>query len=436
MRPEDLQCFNQAVAMAQTGQKTAAYQLLLKLNQTYPDNANLLLWLAFTSASLAEARTLINKAAWLEPNNIAIPGAKDWLMQAESQNQTAVTSQITTPNRVNTNTFSTNATFTPDRRITTPTRPPKLGYQYQSRTQQQRIAYRAEQPDFSERFKLGWQFMKQVVKMAREDSNLLRPSFYSIVFNVLVSLVLTIPLFLIYIRNGNIAIIYLALFLVLLANYFVTYFFSAITIHLVHQHLTIGTSNMSLAWAVVRRSTGGILVVAAVSALIDAFRRTLSENNPNVLGILGGMVARTIETIWTTATFFILPAIVIEDLETGAAVKRATYIIKHNLLQVGVSYVSLSILGVLIKLTGGLLGLGLGAIVFYGLIKVNLFLALLLALVVTVIMLAIGSALKSYLQIAYYTCLFSWAIAVERQGVYAPAPAPLRVTLQNRAYAV
>jgi hypothetical protein len=369
----------------------------------------------------------------LEPDNPSLPGARLWLEQEEAR-QTIVISATTLRSERSTKPLKP-ATFTPDKPVTGPLRPPKLGYQLQQ-TSQPRVAYRHETPGLSERVGLGWQFMKQAARMARDDSNLLKPSFYAIGLNVLVSLLLALPLFLIYLSAKNEMVIYLAVFVALLVNYFITYFFSAATIHLVHQHLTAGTSHMSLAWAVAKRGSASILAVAAVSALIGTFRRVLTENERGIFGIIAGLVVRAIEAVWTTATYFILPAIVIEDLPMGAAVKRATQVIRQNLLQVGVGVVGLGIICALVSLAFTLVGLGLGALALFSLLHVNLLLALILALALVVIMLAISSALNSYLRIAYYTCMYSWALGVERLGVYAPAPAPLRIALQSRAYLV
>lgn len=455
MTPYDLERFNQAVGMAQAGQKTAAHGLLLELQPFYPKNADLSLWLAYTSPDLAEANQWLEKVARHDSANPALPGARSWLAQRHARENTVISPATSTfkieprPGSENTAaTFQPNfqpqvrpvslpqqttGTFRPVS-LTPQSQPyqPKLGYQFRTPAQQ-RIFYRAERPKLGERFGLGWEFIKQAAKMARDDSNLLKPSFFSIGLNVLVSLLLAVPFVMFYLANRNSLMLYLAIFMVLLVNYFITYLFSAVTIHLVHQNLKLGTSNMGLAWAVVQRGTFSILAVAEVSALISTFRGALVENQRGFFGFIGAILVRAIQAVWTTATFFILPAIVIEDLTMGAAVKRAAYIIKNNLLQIGVGYVGLGLIGGLLSLAFVLVGFGLGAVIFMLLSPLNPLVALVLALVAIVIMLGIASALYSYLRIAYYTCLFSWAVATERHGEFAVPPAPLRVALQSRA---
>lgn len=79
MNSKDLATFNQAVQMAQNGQKQAAYEQLTALAWNSPNNSNILLWLAFTSPSLAEAQSSIERAALLEPHNSSLTSARSWL---------------------------------------------------------------------------------------------------------------------------------------------------------------------------------------------------------------------------------------------------------------------------------------------------------------------------------------------------------------------
>lgn len=85
MRPDDLTEFNQAVAQAQSGQKSQAHARLLSLAERYPNDTNLLLWLAFTTGDLSQARAFINKIGQLEPNNASLGSARDWLAGEEAK---------------------------------------------------------------------------------------------------------------------------------------------------------------------------------------------------------------------------------------------------------------------------------------------------------------------------------------------------------------
>ncbi|GAB4579052.1 MAG: hypothetical protein Fur0022_17900 [Anaerolineales bacterium] len=60
-----------------------------------------------------------------------------------------------------------------------------------------------------------------------------------------------------------------------------------------------------------------------------------------------------IQTVWTEATYLVLPAMVIEDINLKDGLKRATQIVRNNLLLVGVSTVGV---GFATGLIGFLLG--------------------------------------------------------------------------------
>ena len=79
MNSTDLAAFNQAVAAAQSGQTQAAHATLTGLNQRYPADANVLLWMAFTSGDWSVANAYIEKVARFEPHNPSLAGARAWL---------------------------------------------------------------------------------------------------------------------------------------------------------------------------------------------------------------------------------------------------------------------------------------------------------------------------------------------------------------------
>lgn len=88
MQPHVLAQFQQAVNLAQTGQKAAAYQELLALVEQSKDNQSnpdLWLWLAFTSPNLIESERAIYAAAqFLSTNHPSLVSAWNWL-RAEQQ---------------------------------------------------------------------------------------------------------------------------------------------------------------------------------------------------------------------------------------------------------------------------------------------------------------------------------------------------------------
>jgi len=81
----DTKTFNQAVAMAQAGQKQQAYTILNELVSRIKDSGNLYLWIAFTTPDMDEARYMINKAASIDPANPALGQAFNWLADEEAK---------------------------------------------------------------------------------------------------------------------------------------------------------------------------------------------------------------------------------------------------------------------------------------------------------------------------------------------------------------
>lgn len=82
MNPLDLQTFNQAIALAQAGQKQDAYGQIKKLYYNYPQNTDVLIWLAYTTSDLNEAEWALNQASVFAPGNQRVSQAWDWLKQA------------------------------------------------------------------------------------------------------------------------------------------------------------------------------------------------------------------------------------------------------------------------------------------------------------------------------------------------------------------
>jgi len=205
------------------------------------------------------------------------------------------------------------------------------------------------------------------------------------------------------------------------------------TIHLIYQYLTTGRSSMEQAWTATKTKSGPILTVAAISAFFTTLRQFAVDNRRGIWGIVAIVILIIIETVWTAYTFFVLPLIMIENLTVGPAVKRATAIVKNNLVVIGVGYIGI---GLISRLIGFVVFVVTGLVafaIFLSLVKINMILAFALALGLFVLAMAGLSALNTYLRLAYYTTLVVWARDVERMGVGAPAPAPLRTVLEKRA---
>lgn len=285
--------------------------------------------------------------------------------------------------------------------------------------------------------KRGFGFLGQALDMARKDGDLIKPSLYGMVVGAVASMIGAVPIVIAALLVGgsdlgNVVVGALGAILIFV-QYAIAYIFSGMTAYLVYGFLAEGDGRMDKAWEIVRRDWLDILSLAAASTLVkivEGFVRGRGRSrNP-----LREMLANLLEGVWTSATYFILPAMIIEDLNLPQALKRATEIIRKNLLLVAVTEIGVS--GV-VGLVGGLLG------VVVVLLGVGLFLAFaaageptlmlaggVAAVLVAGTLLAVISAASSYVTTAYHTCMFLWARDAERavahgasaQSVRAPEP--------------
>jgi hypothetical protein len=285
----------------------------------------------------------------------------------------------------------------------------------------------------------GFGFLGQALDMARKDADLIKPSLYGMVVGAVASAIGAVPVILAALLVGgsdlgNLVVGALGAVLIFV-QYAIAYIFSGMTAYLVYGYVAEGDGRMDRAWAVIRRDWLDILSLAGASTLVkivEGFVRGRGrQRNP-----LRDLLAGVLDTVWTTATYFVLPAMVIEDLNLVQGVKRATEIIRKNLLLVAVTEIGVS--GV-VGLIGGLLGfvavaLGVGIFLAAAAAAAENTVALIvggvLAVLVAGSLLAVISAFSSYVTTAYHTCMFLWARDAERavaqgqsvQSVSAPAP--------------
>ncbi len=297
-------------------------------------------------------------------------------------------------------------------------------------------------------FSRGWQFLQQAWGMAFKDKDLLKPSIYSLIVGMIVSVIGIIPIIGAFFilgdsQFGNIVLFVLGAILVF-AQFVVGYVFSAMTVYLIYGFLSEGDGRMDKAWAIVRRDFFDILTLAAASTAVNLLR---SLANRNRRGGIGAGMARAatglLETLWTEAAFLILPAMVIDDLNLKDGMNRVLKITKENLLLVGISTVGVRWVTGLIGFVLGVIGFALGFGIFYGLSALfgfeglGLVISIALAVLVGSVFIMLASVISSYAGTAYHTCLYIWARDVEKATVagrvpsQVTAPAPLASVLGN-----
>ncbi len=420
MMSDDAQKFQQALAMAQGGQRFQANTLFGQLLQANPANADALIWYAYTSSDPNQAHDALTRVAEIASDHPQLPEAQAWLAQWQPQ-------------------FAVPAPQSPSLAYQSPSGPP-MSYQSGPAAQSWYLHIPERKLKFGERWSLGWSFIMQAFNMAREDRNLLKPALYALGLNIIATLVVAIPLLLVASLTKNNVIYYVAVFLAGLLSYFITYYHIAMTVKLVHQKVTSGQSNMPEARQATNQKIVPILGVATISAFIYLLRVIANssrggKNGSFVFVIVARIALALVEAVWTLHTYFIIPVIMIEHLGVGEAVHRSTRLIKHNLLQVGVGFIGV---GLVTGLLGFVAFLGLAALsllIFFALNVANTVIAIIVALLIFIGGISLVGVFTSYLRTAYYTLLVMWARETEKQGSQALPPAPLRTVLQAKGFA-
>ncbi len=291
-------------------------------------------------------------------------------------------------------------------------------------------------------FSRGWQFLKQAWQMASADKDLIKPSLYTLFAGAAVSVIGIIPIALVAMLFSNAGfagqiIMILSGSLLVFAEFIVSYIFSAMTVYLIYGYLSEGDGRMDKAWAIVKRDLLDLATLAAASTAVNALKNLVKGKGQKAGR---NFLANLIDTVWTEASYLILPAMVIEDINLKDGIKRATQIVQDNLLLVGISTVGVKmvtgLIGFLLGLTGAIIGsaLGYGIIYLAGgtTVTLGLVLGIGLGLLVFFIFVMVATVIGTYTSTAYHTCLYLWARDIEKAdapGQSIAAPAPLAAVL-------
>ena len=278
---------------------------------------------------------------------------------------------------------------------------------------------------FVDSFKKGWSFMKAAFAMAREDRKLLAPSVYQVLLSVLyfigwvAALVAIDPQW----SDGTwTAVGTLAVF----GSFLIFYFFCGMTVNMIDVHLKGGKPSLGEGARDAGKNFLAIVFLAMVSAVIDTLARGARNND----SIVGRIIAGIVQSIWTMVSFLLLPAIIIEDASFGTAMRRVRALHRGNMLLIGIGEIGIRMVTNLIGIAWMLLIFG---VVYGSFALIGGTPALVISFVVGGTLLALFAAFTTYLRMAYYTCLYLWAVEVERAGQSAPAPLPLAIALGHRA---
>jgi len=297
-----------------------------------------------------------------------------------------------------------------------------------------------------ESFSRGWSFLKQAWQMAFKDKDLLKPSIYALIAGMIVSVIGIIPIIgAVFLfgdsQFGNIILFVLGAVMIFV-QFVVSYIFSAMTVYLIYGYLAEGDGRMDKAWEIVRRDFFDILTLAAVSTAVNVIRNAAQRNRRGGLAVnLVRGATNLLQVLWTEASYLILPAMVIDDLNLKDGMERVLKITRENLLLIGISTVGVrwvtGLIGFALGFVGFLIALAIGggAVYLTGQLNMISILAIALAAFIFFVFVMVASVISSYTSTAYHTCLYLWAREVEKaqvtagQPVRVPAPAPLAAVL-------
>lgn len=295
-------------------------------------------------------------------------------------------------------------------------------------------------------FSRGWSFLKQAWSMAFKDKDLLKPSIYALVVGMIVSAIGIIPIALAgFIFSGttfgNIAMAVMGGFMVFV-QFVVTYVFSGMTAYLIFGYLSEGDGRMDKAWDIVKRDFFDIITLAAVSTVVNWLKNAANRNRRggNIGASLIRGAANLFSVLWTEASYLVLPAMVIDDLNLKEGMQRILNITKENLLLIGISTVGVrwvtGLIGFLFGFVGLVLAFLVGGGAFYltndfGAVTI---IGIVIGALIFFVFVTVASVINSYTSIAYHTCLYIWARDVEKaqvagRSIQITAPAPLAAVL-------
>lgn len=266
-------------------------------------------------------------------------------------------------------------------------------------------------------FSRAFAFFGQMRDLAKQAPVLKKPLMLNILIASIVMVAVSVPL--IFVNSYGMFYGFMTLGTVIL--YFIDYFCNALTASLIYDHVTTGNATMEAAKARVKSNIGPIAIFGAVSGVLDVASTYARERGD----IVAKIILNIIRAIWTTATYVMMPAIVIEKISFGDALKRSKDLMKQDPTGVGAGVVAVSIVcyivGFLVFAIGGTL------------MRIGFSIWMPLGVILWLLTVNTYWAVTGWLKISYSTCFYLWAKECERTGSQdsSLAPLPLRSALDS-----
>jgi hypothetical protein len=258
-------------------------------------------------------------------------------------------------------------------------------------------------------------FMQQMMTLAFANKALLKPILWNLVITTPLNIGVGVAMGFVSSRGGFYGVLALGTALL----YFTDYLCNAFTASLMFDYATTGEADMKRARARVTKALPGVMTFAAVSAILDVASTYARERNDVAAKIL----LRVLRAIWTTATYVIMPALVIEGVSFGAAFKRSKSLMDQDPTGVGAGIVAMYLVSTVVSIVCYALA--------YGALRVGVLIHPAVGGILFFTFVNLYWSISGWFKIAYSTCFYMWARECERTGTtnQALAPLPLRAAL-------
>ncbi|MBP8083543.1 MAG: hypothetical protein KAZ87_10125 [Spirochaetes bacterium] len=263
----------------------------------------------------------------------------------------------------------------------------------------------------------AFEFMFQVFGMIKKNTILLRPLFLNIGIGAIISILLSVGIYFL----SNATLVYVFLFAGLIIFYFNAYFNNGMTACLIYDLVTEGKPDFKKAFSKTSKSFFGIMVFATITAFLEILVFFAEERE----SFASKVILSIIRSIWTTATYFVMPAMVIEELGFIKAFSSSKQIMKKDPTQAGIGIVAIGIVTWVMDIIFTALAGG----AFYLLSGFSV----ILAGITFFLILNIFWGLSGYIKITYFTCFYVWAknCANANSSEVSLAPKPLAAVLAD-----
>ena len=220
-----------------------------------------------------------------------------------------------------------------------------------------------------------WELVKQSFAILREDEELLLLPILSAISCIVVTLSLLAGSGLFFLPEIKAAIaehggwhpsnnlIFGAMFVFYLANYFVIIFFNTALVSAASIRLEGGDPTVRDGLRAAWNRVGVIFQWALVAATVGMILRMIEERS----SLIGRLVAGLVGIAWTLATFFVVPVLAFENLGPIEALKRSARLFRSNwgeqvvgTFSFGLIFFLLALPGMLLPVLGGAIGGGTG----------------------------------------------------------------------------